>query len=241
MWQAQRRASRIQKYRASLTIKSLKKDPVVVINSHVNTIGLKRCIESLIGATNPGKIVVVSGGEKDVSMKNYDTHWKLCVKQNSIDFTGLIAICEHLDLIQSNVEDFSVIFYTHDTIEVGSDFWTEIRARTMDKSIRLTRGATMNIGFYTVEHILKSKDKLLSYRSSDDPSMLELLDLKKKGVDWEGSLFDNDGSLCKKAIVDGNCTSVYDKGSCRIKEYYPEIQLTKFKANFQRKQTYSLA
>jgi hypothetical protein len=30
------------------------------------------------------------------------------------------------------------------------------------------------------------------------------------------------------------------KGSCRIKEYYPEIQLTKFKANFQIKQMYLL-
>ena len=222
------------------------KDMVVLVNSFKESLGRKRCIDSLTQTGSYGRIVVVSGDEDEDVLQKKDAYWLLKVKHNSIDFTGIIAAIEHSPLLQSHIGHFDTFFYTHDTTEYGAEAWRRIAKKDMGITQPLILTApNMNMGIYKMTDLIHHRSSILEQKSSDHPTTEERQRLKQNAVANEGFLFRRlncDKALCTYNVVcpHDTCRSIYPSGACRIQEFYPEIELTKFKANFIAKPSYAL-
>ena len=217
---------------------------IVVVNSHRKSLGLSRALQTINVPSN--RLVVVVGDSdctEDYQISKTDTHLEVLVKHNSIDFTGMIAIIDHLDQIKEKIGNFDVIFYVHDTCTFDEGFYMMVSNLSKvfeNKTVRLRSTPGMNMGFYNVNDLLSLKCELYAKRSTDTPAIEEALSLKENGIFYEDFIFKQLEIIDElvnvenpnQFMLDKNFITIYENGAPRIVEYFKPLGLKKYKANY---------
>lgn len=159
------------------------------------------------------------------------------VDQNSIDYTGLIAVVD-LDL----QADYWVLL--HDTCYIGEDFYSTIKEYNYNNipAVALSFDLSMNIGAYSDQYLQQIKEELLTYRNTDF-SQESIQAWKQRGISDEDnflSSYRGQYHYCNIPRVSSGPVDIYGTGVPRMIEYFPTIDLYKVKANWYNKNTYEL-
>lgn len=207
----------------------------IVINSNVtSTHALPHLLESLKTDqryTNY-KILVFIGGHYQLSDYEIETSNNITTikcNYNTLDFTSFIALSE---LYTNDVNN--IYLYLHDTCKVGTKFFDKIEKIdfTNITSIRINKGFSNNIGFYTQEIINKNKQFLQTIKTNNPVN----IELKKKIISYEDKIFRDDLNNIVLDNYEGwqytGPTDYYNTGTMRIVEHYPNLDLFKIKANW---------
>lgn len=188
-------------------------------------------IESGINANN---VHVFEGGH-ETKHYSFSTFHHYLTDHNSIDFTALIEAAE------STVKT-DYWFFLHDTCLVGKMFkkLTENIPHFWPDAMPLKDYPSMSMGAYKANYLKSKKGILQSYRncSNDEASLKHF---KEKAIQDEDILF----KQSKRPVVyngwllqagngyerkDVSIPSIYTN---RICEYFPQVDLYKFKANYK--------
>ena len=218
---------------------------VVVVNSFSESLGLDRALRT-INVPKARLIVVVGDSDcnGDYQIEQTETHLEVLVKHNSVDFTGLIAILDHYDEIQSLIGNFDALLYVHDTCSFEKSFYQKVSclAKTFEhRTVRLRVSPGMNMGFYNVRDLESISVELHAKRSTDRPGLEERLASKVKRIIDEDCIFNwlhisevlVDASDPHQFTVDWTPRDVYKNGAARIAEHFKFLGITKYKANYQ--------
>ena len=196
-------------------------------------------IKSLLENGIPAEDIyfIVGGYDKVSKYLNEDGINFIKVNQNSIDYTGLIAVVD-LEL-QS---DYWVLL--HDTCYVGPGFYNTIKTYNYDNApaVALSFDLSMNIGAYSYNYLQQIKEELLTYRNTDF-SIESIQHYKQKGVSDEDkflSMYREQYHYCNTTREGSGPVDIYGTGVLRMIEYFPGIDLYKVKANWHGKSTYEL-
>ena len=214
----------------------------VLINSHV---AYKEPRARLLAALRRGgiagdDIVAVIGGD-DVSLVYRERipgdHWGIRTTQNSIDFTALVEVLEN-EAAVARIGEPEYWLVLHDTVLPGSETFFDIIARTrVTASCRLIAPFGMNMGWYKASELKRFREEVLYFKGNRSaPGNRDLL--KRIGVAVEDLFFRVSGRLeflSDRREVRATGALVYDSRVPRTVEYYPELDLLKFKANAEAK------
>jgi hypothetical protein len=203
----------------------------------------------------PEDILVVFGNSSHIYIQKNPDYYELGVTHNSIDFTALIAVIEHVySLVDHGFSLPDYWFYLHDTCEVGETFYQKLFTCThsFTNDVKpLTYKKSMNIGLYKYLFLLNHKDRILKMRSSNHPRQEEVQHWKRAGVSYEDFIFHISSSSFSYSFIPSSQphdrTSVsapsiiYPNSSVlRITEYFQELDFYKYKANWELKEQYIL-
>lgn len=152
----------------------------------------------------------------------------------AFEFTAPLAIIDYFS------EPDRYWFLLHDTCEAGLEF----RARLdlllqIGEFMPLVKWGQNNMGLCRTDHILDRKAQLDAYRGYSGEQLAEL---KKKIVKEEGQFFKGANvSLCGHPVLDYSAPDDLKFGNTgRKREYWAEIDLTKFKSNYGGHGQYNL-
>lgn len=162
------------------------------------------------------------------------------VNYDSVDLTSFICLIEHPEIL-NNYQKF---LYIHDTTKAGKNFFVNMAKKLIYlenkpkeelQCIKLASdGASMNIGIYNTAYILdpNKKDYALSLKNFDF-SPNGKLKAKEVAFKHEDFYLKNNA---KYALNDGvrinsKIPNPYGEKALRLQEYYPNLDLYKFKAN----------
>jgi hypothetical protein len=250
-----------QNHKLKFLINSNYKNHHVVLDKLIQSFYHQSYKDSLI--TN-NDILVVLGGAQRIYFEKKEKYCVLEVPHNSIDFTALIAVIEHIyTLIDHNFSIPDYWFYLHDTCELGFHFLLLLQPhiqklyKTNCNTKPLTYIKSMNIGIYKYNFLMNIKNNILTLRSKNNPSYEEIQSLKKYGVIVEDYIFYQDkdqqtkdskkmcNSFMPNEYMDrtilGNPSIIYnDSNILRITEYFDQLDFYKYKANWELKETYLL-
>jgi hypothetical protein len=184
---------------------------------------------------NMEDIFVFEGGHNAYSVNKSVRYHHYLTNHNSFDLTSLISILE-LNLYSEHW------LLLHDTIEIDKSF--KIKFFTINPNrydcMPLTNFPSMNIGIYSNEFLLKNKDFILKQKN-EDYSCEKIQETKKNAIEMEDYLFQNSNNI---KLINyhvrhlSNSKIVNYKNSNRLREYYSQLGLIKYKANFERKEIY---
>ncbi len=236
-----------------------------LINSNIKNkdIVLPKLIDSfLLNKIAPDHILVVFGGCDTIFFKKEQYYSILGVTHNSIDFTALIAVIEHVySLIDNQFSIPDYWFYLHDTCMLGENFSSHLYQFLENiefeyNTLPLTYYKSMNIGLYKYTFLLNHKNKILQLRSLNHPSLEQIQYLKKLGVQYEDFIFylDNNKYVLNHTFFNHSFTHtsnpdrmildksiIYENSNIlRITEYFKPLDFYKYKANWELKETYTL-
>jgi hypothetical protein len=154
---------------------------------------------------------------------------------NSFDLTGLIFLIEN-DYSLCGDEPF---FYSHDTCFFGDNF-LNFFDRNNFKEARLfeSPGCSMFMGVYNKEILEKNKNEILSYKNTQNEYAV-LNELKNNLIHNESFILRDSPFLTNKKETLG-IEDVYKNGVPRLIEFFPELDLYKFKANWAPKENYEM-
>jgi hypothetical protein len=183
------------------------------------------------------KIFVFEGGynfNKKNDSVNYNHYF---VAHNSFDLTALISILE------LNIEADNWLLL-HDTLEFDNTFKYKFYTINTQKNdcMPLRKFPSMNIGIYNSNYIKDNKDFILSIKNIDY-SENSLQKFKALGVDNEDYLFKNTKNkkiIHEKLFVLHKIKEVIYNNNNRILEFYPQLGLKKYKANFKKQEIYTI-
>ena len=193
-------------------------------------------IESLINCgVDRGSIYIFEGGHLERTEGLYQGTNHIKTNHNSFDYTSLIDIVEH------EIEA-DYWFLLHDTCKVGPLFKQlldnsveKMLAPTNADKMSLRHNPSMNIGFYKYNYLIKHKDEILLFKGTNPETVNEL---KQEHIYKEDFLFFLKDSPTYLVIGGENPikglgrSDVYDTGTVRRTEYYSQLDLYKFKANW---------
>lgn len=196
-------------------------------------------IESLISNGIPPEDIyfIVGGYDKVEEFTTEEGVNFIRVNQNSIDYTGLIAV------VEQNIEaDYWVLL--HDTCYIGPNFYpTVLNYNYGDaKAVSLISDLSMNIGAYSWGYLQEIKEALLQY-SNKDFSEEAIQFWKQKGILDEDrflSEYRNKHYFTAIPRIWSGPVDIYGTGVPRMIEHYPEIDFYKVKANWFNKDNYEL-
>jgi hypothetical protein len=213
-------------------------NPCILVNSYIkNGKAVETLIESMRAASmfNLFEVVVVVGGHDAYSHEVVDGITYVKANHNSIDNTAFLAVVEY-----PLFEKYTSYFYLHDTCKVGPLFFEAITTLTPASSIklRLPHGRSMNIGYYT-SAVIRSSHAFLASMKGDDPDQLS--HLKHRCVETEDWIFDHDPTcvLLDPEIIVHPDVDAYETGLLRRVEYFPKLDLFKFKANWGQSRSFT--
>jgi hypothetical protein len=209
----------------------------IVINSHdKSSIALNHLLESmkLCEEYNNYEMIIIIGGYYNLTdyefLKNENITYIKC-NHNSIDFTGLITLME---LYSNNINEYYL--YLHDTCKVGKNFYKKLESidLTNVSSIKIRKKCSMNIGIYSQKIINEFKNFLLRKKNINESECMNF-----KSINYtEDYIFYNDNNNFTLDDYDDRIytgpTNYYNTGTMRIVEYYPNLDLYKIKANWNR-------
>ena len=212
----------------------------ICINSHVRN---KDAIDNIITSLNTIDIpvLVVIGDSTQNEVRIINNVYYVHVLHNSIDFTGLIYICETESLPLATPRYW---LYLHDTCECDITVFEascNILKSYDGNTSPIAQYPSMNMGIYKHQDIINLKPFILNHKSSDLPCTDEVLELKKKGVSFEDFIFRK--LLCENHLSDRQILpprDVYGNGVMRITEVFSTIGIYKYKANWNLKNKYEL-
>ena len=189
--------------------------------------------------------------------------WHYRVRHNSVDFTAMVHIVE-------NPQHFRAVrqwFYMHDTTSVGRHFWRNLTAWCSGLpacALPLTRfQPTSSMGLYDAAFLRARSDDVLELKNKRGAPALRW---KVRGLGWEDKLFKvcdaqsedrpvrrftrqcynatlkRRTCLCSKVDIAKQPERVYGEGSQPRQVWrYPCMDVSKFKANWARNRTMTLA
>lgn len=197
-------------------------DFAYLISSHVNyTNPRAKLLNSLTDAKIPNSriIVGIGGCDHDEAFITGGITYLLCT-HNSFDFTVLIGVLDHEIYLPSH------IFTMHDTMEVEPR--TDVALQATDPSAKATgvHGWMSNLIMARTDWLQECWNQVLALRNC---SKLEAV--RNEGLLWKlagdsGAVYP-DGAFPLPSSVD----PVYG-GANRIREYYANVGITKWKANW---------
>jgi hypothetical protein len=205
--------------------------PCILVNSYIkNGKAVESLVESMRSAPmfDAFEIVVVVGGYDAYSHEVLDGIVYVKANHNSIDNTALLAVLEY-----PFFNKYSSYFYLHDTCKVGPLFFEAVAALPPASSIKMKTpyGTSMNIGYYT-SAVIRSGHAFLTSMRGDNPD--QIAELKLRCVLTEDWLFKQDPTCTHLDVAMTVYPPIdpYGTGVPRRVEYFPEIDLFKFKANW---------
>ncbi len=199
-----------------------------------------------LAALNPGyKIMFVLGGHEEYRVEVADTTTFVSTPVNSFDFTGLITIVEHPELITT-----PYIFYMHDTVSLGKSFFEKIQTTDFEANkfppAICFEFPSANIGFYRMSFLLESVPKtILAHLKNTDSSEEKLQAFKHFMIMLEDILFK---LYPKKALrfphkpkpLWGEEVFPYGSTTPRIRELYEDMDFCKYKASWSPAEHYNI-
>ena len=203
------------------------------ISSHVSfqSYTLPILIDSMFSnGISPQDIHIFSGGF-DKFRIHVDhqgiTHHQLTY--NCFDLQALICIAEY------NYQISPHWFLLHDTVKLGLQFLDLFKSVDYIglNAIPLCRSGSMSMGIYSTNYIRANADRLLKFK--DKLNGLDIIEMKKEAILSEDMLlkrYYNNGICDQRQVLDGFHTPYGEIGSLRIIEYYKQLDLHKFKANW---------
>ena len=196
-------------------------------------------IESLLSnGVPPQDIYFIVGGYDKVEEFATDEGVNFIrVNQNSIDYTGLIAV------VEENIKaDYWVLL--HDTCYIGPNFYPTILNYNYNgtPAVSLSSDLSMNIGAYSWKYLQEVKEDLLQYRNRDfSPEAIQFW--KQKGILDEDKFLSAHRSAnhyTTSTRVSSGPVDIYKTGVPRMVEYFPGVDFYKVKANWYNKDNYEL-
>lgn len=207
----------------------------VIINSNIRNVKttLEKINEGGILDKNPDVFYFIVGGAEEAA--DIDLPNIFYTDVNSFDFTGIIYLIEN-DYNLCGDEPF---FYAHDTCFFGEKF-LDLLNKSPLREARLFQGAncSMHMGIYNKDIIEKHKIEILKFRNtSNDGAVLNAI--KDKLIHNESFVLSDSGFLTRERLpLETKC--VYSNNVPRLVEYFPELDLYKFKANWHAKHNYEM-
>jgi hypothetical protein len=182
-------------------------------------------------------IYIFEGGHLDRRLDDYDGIFYMKVDHNSLEYTGMIEIVE-------NEIEADYWFNTHDTAIMGRDFARLVRniPHSMPDKVALKPYPSMSIGSYKYSYLMSKKEILLSIKNHDY-SREKLLSDKAWGVSnedfilWKNNetethLYNEDAIPDAEYFEVVDYVNIYGGDTVRIKEYYPQLDISKMKSNW---------
>jgi len=216
----------------------MNRDVGILINSHING---NTALEWLLKSMNDVKLrilVVIGGAKENICCKHVNNNvYKCYVKHNSIDMTGMICLLENNREIEQIMNGLPKRwFYIHDTCEITDrDLFVRRCIETKETTRLVTKRPSMNIGMYSYEDILRTKEMILKKKSKEkNMTRQEIEEQKKDVIRCEDMLF-------KKLMIKSGMSEVetlqekfvYPSSNVqRIIEVYKDVGLKKYKANY---------
>lgn len=193
---------------------------------------------------NPGyHVVFVLGGNSEFRIEKTLNTTFISTPVNSFDFTGLITLVENPEIITTEY-----IFYMHDTVAFGPDFFTILAKVDLDPKPPAIcfRCPSANMGLYSMSYLLEPTQTttLLQLRNTDS-SPEKLQALKHMMVVIEDLIF----KLHPTRIFMfptapspqwGKEVFPYGTDTPRMKEIYEDLDFWKYKATWSPAKTYNL-
>jgi hypothetical protein len=206
-------------------------------NKHYSKKTLPIIIESLFANNiSPQQIVIFEGGHKNPSQTKYKGITLFKSIYSSFEFTALIEIVN-----KQITSDYC--FLLHDTCKAGTMFKTllqknidEVVIPNNAKKLALKPTPSMNIGLYQYDYLIKHAKEIMAFANIDN-SQIALNKVKYKTIEEEDFLFnlnDETNYVCINSnklaeIVESEPNPIFKIP--RITEYYPQLDLYKFKVN----------
>lgn len=191
---------------------------------------LQACVPEIL--TTP--IVIVEGGYAERRVVTEGLVTTVRAAHNSIDFTALIEACSL---------PFSEYFFVHDTCTVGPRFLALVAERCPPGVTASFKFPSMNMGAYPASVLRRHRDALVStFLNTDEARAQEFKALCVREEDW---IFKAEGAA--HAFLSSGPPRMLGPPfprygiALRIGEYYADLDLTKWKANWFVKDTYELA
>lgn len=195
-------------------------------------------IPSLLdNGVKPWEILIVHGGSEFRETGRFMTAPVLLTEQNSFEYTPLIEIVEH-DLPGDHW------FLMHDTCIAGPLFKQLVYEPPDAAPVKVAMKYTpsMSIGLYSKDYLMRHKDRLMAIKNMDSsPEALQRW--KQWGVpnedymlwkltDEPTSIYHPDRHGPDEWNYQGHA-DVYKTGMERRIEYFPQLDLSKAKSNWQ--------
>lgn len=140
----------------------------------------------------------------------------LYVDHDSIDFTALIGLVEHLTAVQRAFGRFDRVFYVHDTVRIHNAwaFARALRRYDLCLTCSLQMGQSMNLGIYALDDLRRNAGFMNhTLRGRSHPTRKERLQQKTRGKrGWEGVLFSKMGAWSQFAT----CGCELSRGPDRV-------------------------
>lgn len=160
------------------------------------------------------------------------------VNQNSIDYTGLIAVVE-----QDIQADYWILL--HDTCYIGPKFYPTILGYTYGSApaVALSSDLSMNIGAYSWSYLQEIKEDLMHYRNTDF-SETAIQKWKQRGIADEDrflSAYRSSYHYTSLPRTSSGPVDIYGTSVLRMVEYFPGVDFYKVKANWYNKANYELS
>ncbi|PZP50726.1 MAG: hypothetical protein DI598_04950 [Pseudopedobacter saltans] len=175
-------------------------------------------------------IYVFEGGHNKIEHSFAGYHYYK-IDHNSFDLNGLITINE----LNLNADYWLLL---HDTVTIGKKFKKMVYTCQFKNFLGLKllkKDVSMNIGFYSMPLIRQNSEYLHSFKNTDYTEK-GLLNAKERGAIEEDYIFKNSqniGYVHYDLQYRVKCENdVMYKGRLRRMEYYPQLDMTKYKANF---------
>jgi len=207
----------------------------IVVNSNINNFDTtsKMIQSSKTYIDNKDSFIFIVGGCEHEAKENNIIYTKL----NSFDLTGLIYMLKNSDTINEN----ELFFYCHDTCDFGDGFYEKVLNVSKDgspKRLYIKAIESMFIGLYDLAVLNKFSKHILEYENySNDFEVLNKI--KSSLISKESFILKNYPHICRSRR-DSDPSDVYRNGVMRKTEYFPEIDLYKFKANWFIKNKYEI-
>ena len=185
---------------------------------------------------NASEILIVNGGQDDWQVDHYDDVPMICTPQNSFEYTPLIEIVEHR-------LDSPFWFLLHDTCIAGPAFKELVYEPPEGcEKVAMKYTPSMSIGLYSMPYLMRHKDRLMAIKNMDS-SPRALQGWKQWGVpnedymlwklqDVPTGLYHPDKHGPDEWNYQGHA-DVYGTGMERRIEYFPQLDLSKAKSNWQ--------
>lgn len=188
--------------------------------------------------------VVIGGSPWEFKKEVIDNVNYYFVNYDNTDFTGLIFVKEHPEI----VKDELYYLYIHDTTKFGPLFFEKFR-NALDSKIKKFESKedfennstnykltdddiSMNMGLYRSDHFLQKRNADLLPEKNTDLSEDGKQKSKKLGFGIEDiCIRDKEGLQSEKRIVT-EIDNPYNTSTKRIQEYFPGLDFYKFKSNW---------
>lgn len=180
-------------------------------------------------------IYIFCGQFDNFGLSEYNNSLFFQLDYSSFEYNSLICIAE-------NYIESDYWFLIQDTCVVGRDFYNLLikKTDTTKEKISLKYAPSMSIGSYRYSYLLKYRDDLIKLKNKDY-SDKGLKSFKLWTISHEDYfLYKKEPHLCSTYDIENYGFSIKDRKQCniygtnthRIKEYFPQLDIIKYKSNY---------